>query len=104
MGFPPLNKLTADRALEGIGTDATEFYFRMDRAVDQIGQAFDSLAGMAASWSEAVSFIDAEAAANPGDADWQALLARKNSQVVDFQAMKTKVKAVRDAAIAARDA
>jgi len=104
MAFVPINKLTSDRALDQITVDATEFYFRMDRAVDQVSQAFTSLAGMAASWSAAVSFIDTEAAANPGDAEWQALLARKDSLVADFIAMRDKVQAVRDAAIAARDA
>lgn len=103
MAFTPINKLTADRALDQIGVDATEYYYRMDRAVDQISAAFNSLAGMASAWSAAVSFIDAEVAANPGDQEWQALLERKNSLVADFIAMRNKVETVRDAAIVARD-
>ena len=62
MSFTPINKLTADRALDQIGVDATEFYFRMDRSVEQITAAAASLAGMPSSWSAAASFIDAEAA------------------------------------------
>lgn len=104
MAFTPMNKLTADRALDQIGVDATEYYYRMDRAVDAISVAFNSLAGMASAWSAAVSFIDTEAAANPGDQEWQALLARKDSLVADFIAMRDKVQAVSIAAIAARDA
>lgn len=104
MAFTPINKLTADRALEQITVDATEFYFRMDRSVDQISQAFTSLAGMASSWSTAVTFIDNEQVANPSDPEWLALKNRKDSLVADFIAMRDKVEAVRDAAVAARDA
>ncbi len=104
MSFTPINKLTAERALDQITVDATEFYFRMDRSVEQISQAFASLNGMAASWSPAISFIDAEEAAAPGDKVWQALKERKDSLVADFLAMRTKVQQVRDAAIAAQNA
>lgn len=104
MSFTPVNKLTTERALDQITIDATEYFYRMSRAVDQIGSSFNDLAGMGASWSAAVSFIDTEAAANPGDTEWQELLARKDSLVVDFLAMRNKVQAVRDAAISARDA
>jgi len=104
MAFTPINKLTSHAALEQIVTDAKEYYYRMDRAVDQISAAFTSLAGMSSSWSAAVSLIDAESTANPGDKEWQDLLDRKDSLVVDFLAMRDKVQAVRDAAIAARDA
>ena len=104
MAFLPINKLTADRALDQIGVDATEFFFRMDRSVEQITAAAASLAGMPSSWSAAVSFIDAEEAANPGDKEWQALKERKDSLVIDFLAMRNKVQAVRDAAIAAQNA
>ncbi len=104
MAFTPINKLTAERALDQIGVDATEFYFRMDRSVEQISQAFTSLNGMPASWAAAIAFIDAEEAAAPGDKAWQALKERKDSLVIDFIAMKNKVQAVRDAAIAAQNA
>ena len=104
MSFTPINKLTADRALDQIGVDATEFYFRMDRSVEQITAAAASLNGMTTSWAAAASFIDAEEAANPGDKEWQALKERKDSLVVDFLAMRNKVQAVRDAAIAAQNA
>ena len=103
MSFTPINKLTADRALDQITVDATEFYFRMDRSVEQISHAFTSLAAMTTSWSAAASFIDAEEAAAPGDKEWQALKERKDSLVVDFLAMRNKVQAVRDAAIAAQN-
>ncbi len=104
MAFTPINKLTAERALDQITIDATEYYFRMDRSVEQITAAFNSLNGMVASWSPAISFIDTEEAAAPGDKVWQALKERKDSLVSDFLAMKTKVQAVRDAAIAAQNA
>ena len=104
MAFTPINKLTADIALKQIGVDATEFYFRMDRSIEQITAAAASLAAMTTSWSAAASFIDAEEAAAPGDKEWQALKERKDSLVVDFLAMRNKVQAVRDAAIAAQNA
>ncbi len=104
MSFTPINKLTADRALDQIAVDATEFFFRMDRSVEQITAAAASLAGMTTSWSAAVAFIDAEEAAAPGDKEWQALKERKDSLVIDFLAMRNKVQAVRDAAIAAQNA
>ena len=90
------------RALDQIGTDATAHFTNMDRAIEQMIQAAANLSGMAAAWSSTVAFIDAQAAANPGDAEWQALLARKDKIVVDFVAMRDLTAAVKDAAIAAR--
>ena len=104
MAFTPINKLTANRALEQIVTDATEFFFRMDRSVEQITAAAASLNGMTTSWSAAANFIDTEEASAPGDKEWQALKERKDSLVADFLAMRNKVQAVRDAAITAKNA
>ncbi len=104
MAFTPVDKLTSHAALELIVTDAKEYYFRMDRAVELLTQAFTSLNGMPASWSAAISFIDAQEAASPGDKAWQALKLRKDSLVADFTAMRDKVQQVRDAAIAAQNA
>lgn len=104
MAFTPINKLTTERALDQITVDATEYFYRMERAVEQISTCLVSLAGMSAAWAPAVTFIDAAEIAAPGDKEWQALKARKDSLVTDFNAMQTKVQAVRDAAITARDA
>ena len=102
MAFTPENYLMALRALDQIGTDATAFFTNMDRAIEQMIQAAASLTGMAAAWTSTVTFIDAQAAANPGDAGWQALLARKDQIVIDFVAMRDEAAAVKDAAVAAR--
>ena len=102
MAFTPENYLMALRALDQIGTDATAYFTNTDRAIEQMIQAAANLSGMAAAWSSTVTFIDAQAAANSGDAGWQALLARKDKIVVDFVAMRDLTAAVKDAAIAAR--
>ncbi len=102
MAFTPENFLMAERALNQISIDATQFFTNSDRAIEQIVTSASSLSGMPAAWAAAVTFIDGEATANPGDADWQAIKARKDKMVTDFIAMRNIVQAVRDAAIAAR--
>lgn len=104
MAFAPVNKLTAERALDQIGVDATAYYYQMSNAVDQIASAYTLLAGMATSWNAAVTFVNDQAAANPGDTEWQEMKARKDMLVADFFAMRDKVLAVRNAAQTARDA
>ena len=102
MAFLPENFLMAERALDQISVDATASFTNMDRAVDQLSSASAALAAMTAAWTPAVNYITAEAAAAPGDAGWQSLLARKDKLVADFLAMQTLVQAVRTAAITAR--
>ena len=102
MSFVPENFLMAERALDQISVDATAFFTNSDRAIEQIVAAAASLAGMAAAWSAAVAFIDAQAVANPGNTEWDALLARKDKLTSDFIVMRNLVQSVRDAAIAAR--
>ena len=102
MAFTPENFLMAERALDQIGVDATAYFTNSDRAIEQVVAAANNLSLMAAAWSAAVAFIDAEAAAAPGDVEWQALLARKDKLTADFIGMRNLVQAVRDAAIAAR--
>ncbi len=102
MAFTPENYLMAERAMDQVGIDATAFFKNSDRAIEQIVAAATSLAGMAAQWSPAVTFIDAEVVANPGDTDWDALKARKDKLTADFLAMRNLVQSVRDAAILAR--
>ena len=102
VAFTPENFLMAERAMNQIGVDATAYFTNMDRAIEQMITASANLSGMAAAWTSTVTFIDAQAAANPGDASWQALLARKDKIVVDFIAMRDLTAAVKDAAVAAR--
>lgn len=102
MAFTPTNFLTADRALDQIGQDATTYFNNGDRAIEQIVQAANNLAAMQTAWGPAIAFIDAQAAANPSDEQWAALKARKDKMVANFFQMRDLIIAVRDAAQAAR--
>ncbi len=102
MAFTPENYLMAERALDQIGTDATAFFKNSDRAIEQIVAAALNLEAIPSAWGTTVTFINAQEAASPGDKDWQNLKTRMDKMAEDFEAMRTLVQAVRDAAIAAR--
>lgn len=102
MAFTPENYLMAERALDQITTEATSLFTKTDDSIMRLTAAAASLSGMGAEWSSTVTFIDAEAAANLGDEQWQVLLARKDKIVASFIEMRDIAIAVRDAAITAR--
>lgn len=101
MAFTPTNYLTAQRALDQIATDATSFDANATRAVEQIVAAAASLSAMTAQWTPAVQYINAQASANPADLQWQETKARMDKYIADFQAMRARAIAIRDAAQAA---
>jgi hypothetical protein len=108
MSFVPTNYLTAEHALDEIGTLATQHFNRMDRGIALLVEARDELQRMSSAaplgWIEAVQYIDAQATANPGDVQWQTLKARKDKLVADFTAMRTRANNVLTAAQTARGA
>ncbi len=102
MAFTPENYLMAERALDQITTEATSLFTKVDDAIIRLTDLSASLSGMGSNWSSTVAFIDTEAAANPGDEQWQILLVRKNKIVAGFIEMRDIAIAVRDAAVTAR--
>jgi len=104
MAFTPENYLMAERALDEIIEEATANFNQVDSALTRINQSSLRLQNMQADWGAAVSFINAEAAANPADEQWQALLARKNKLVAAFIEMRDLAMSVDAAAAAARNA
>jgi hypothetical protein len=101
MTFPVDSYLTAERALAQITVDATAHHTDVARGIETLTSAHAKLNAMGASWRPAVTYINAQAAANPSNAEWQALKARTDMIVADFIAMRNRALSIRDAAIAA---
>ena len=98
MAFTPDSYIGASRALSQIITDANSFNEDVKRGIDILTVAHQRLAAMATDWRDAAQFIDAQAAANPQDAQWASLKAEKDKVVTDFLQMRNRALAVRDAA------
>jgi len=98
MSTNPSNYLQAEAALDNIVEEASTYNDRVDRAIQHISTAYDELAAMASKWTTAATYIENQATANPDDALWQELKARKDQIVTDFQAMRDRAQAIRDAA------
>ena len=65
-----------------------------DQAKAVLAQAQADLLAMQSAYSTIISDLNAAAAANPGDAAWQAAKAEKDQMVADFQALKTEIDAL----------
>ncbi len=100
--FTPENFLMAEDALDRIAADATQHIRLVDEAIVRMENAVTRLQAMQSDWTPAVQFIDAQVVANPADAEWLSLQARKDKMVTDFLAMRDLAIAVRDAAVTAR--
>lgn len=70
---------------------------RLEQARALLIKAESDLADMAAAYGAFVTDLDAAAAANPGDAAWQAAKAEKDLMVSDFNALKSRAIALRAA-------
>ncbi len=102
MSFTPQNYLMAERALDQISTEATQFFNKTDDSITRLTAAAASLSSMGADWATTVAFIDSEAQANPVDEQWQVLLARKDKIVSSFIEMRDLAIAVQNAAVTVR--
>jgi len=98
MSTNPSNYLQAEAALDTIVQEASRNSDRVDRALTQLGSAYSDLAAMGSKWNTAATYIENQATANADDALWQELKARKDQIVTDFQAMRDRAQAIRDAA------
>ncbi len=104
MSQDPHNYSSALHAAARMSQETAAYYAQMLDGINRITQAESNLQAMPSVWNAAVTFIDTQAAANPADKDWEALLSQKDKIAADFAVDKTKVTEVKNAAIAARDA
>ena len=101
--FTPDSYLRAEAALNQITADVSSQVVQAERAIAQLQTIEAALTKMSQTapngWAGAAAYIDAQVAANPGDAAWEAMKARKDKIVADFQARKNMIAAI-NAAIA----
>ncbi len=102
MAFTPENYLMAEDALDQIAAGATQHLRLLDEAIIRMQNAVTRLQAMQGDWSPAVTFIDDQVVANPADAEWLSLQARKDKMVTNFVNMRDLAIAVKDAAVTAR--
>lgn len=80
--------------LDDIATRSESNRKRLEQARTLIAQADADLAAMPGVYSGFASQLDADAAANSGDAAWQTALAEKDAMVADFQALRSRATAL----------
>lgn len=89
---------TADRALRQIGDQVTAYVTTGESAMTTLGQVAADLGMMddpfPDGWVESVTYINAQAAANPSDPAWSALKAKQDKIVADFVAAKQRFDAI----------
>ena len=96
----PTTFTEASAALDEIAGETTGHKGNKERLIADLHHVQVNVTAMGPTWTAAVSYIDQEAAANPGDDDWQRLKSVKDKMVADFIAEKAAV----DDLIAAIDA
>ena len=85
------------QALDEIAQRINQNQGRLDSARDQVATAEAQLAGMPGQYATIAADLDAAAAAAPGNPALQAAKAEKDFLVAEFQALKTKATAIKDA-------
>lgn len=81
-------------ALDEIAERSTLNMNRRDQARNTLLQAQQDLLAMQSNYSAVITSLNAQAAANPDDAAWQAAKAEKDQMVSDFQALKAEIDAL----------
>ena len=85
------------RTLDGIAERIQENQYGLKNAKDIVDQTVDDLTQMISNYSDIVTKIDTEAAANPNDPAWQLALSEKDKLVTEFQALKTTAETLKTA-------
>lgn len=84
----------ADALVDEIVDRVSTFITEGERGMANIVKSRDGLDSLddpfPAGYLETVQYINTQAAANPGDAAWQALKARMGKVVADYQVAKTR--------------
>ena len=88
---------TIKTALDEISQRIQQADKRLTRAETEIGVAESDLAGLAGTYSLMITAIDDAATANPDDAAWQTAKAEKDLLVTEFQVLKTRATAMKNA-------
>ena len=95
MAFVPDSYLRAEAGMDEILKEVNSYAVRLDDMIAQLNNISSSLSNLTLAaptgWLDLVNYIDAQASANPLDANWQDLKSRKDKIVSDFQAFRTKV-------------
>jgi len=101
MTFTPDSFMQAEAAVAKIVSEATREIERYEQKAHDIGLIAARLAEMSQAaptgWLGAVTYINDQVTANPGDADWVDIKGRMDKIVGDFTAAKARV----DSAVAA---
>jgi hypothetical protein len=88
----------AETALRRIGDLVSGNQLKGERsieAIDEVVTALNNLNQAAPTgWLDTIQYIEAQAAAFPGDEAWQDLKRRKDKLVADFQVIKARFEAV----------
>lgn len=88
---------TTKATLDEISQRTEQNRKRLEQAKALIDAAQSDLAAMATAYGPFGTQLNIDAAANAGDAAWDAALAEKNQMVTDFQAEKTRAETMQTA-------